>query len=913
MAARARRSSRVQATQEKEKRARKREEQKEREAKKYKKEENKLRSRNLEKTGNAALEAAHDAIQQKIGPMKLRIHRKTVPLSLKQRTCPDKYRCMNKLAKDGAKLLAACSELAHEALLEVFQPGEIRLSTTTNLPVITHEQFLAWEKFDLVQEVSQDPGSFLGSLLTEVSTVAHFGWPRASASALVSDRLWAKYKKRSLPRLRNARRILSGSLSRLAQNFLEMMKPKKFWKAIQKYTRVCLRLVHFAAEEKRAQTGYERKAAKVAFKIMKAAQHGDTETPPRANEIDGQGVFTVREIRRVLNHLKTLLAPLILAGQDIIWEQKGRRKTPAAAFRASYNHGTNVHKLRILTIISCCYDGQREPVRNIYRNEDLSDEEKREARLHLPYATQRMPGSFSIFPLMKIRDAAFVEFTKTSTTSMIKGGHLPRSLTLPEDGFWPHSIVTLRGQDFIWRTREWNATWSGRPAHERPRRPRGVPSMAYSWEEYQARMMSDPLHLPWIMDGFKSNGRELHVTLARWIIADRDVAKLYDMYRPLAGSRAQARTGLGMVNFDEPSELPKGLYNDIEHEGGPCDLRVAAIDVGKRNFVALKRAIFSKTSRHANFTKTRADNWQAFENTALQEMVPSSALLQDMETERMQISEYAQQHAALAKTRGKTAVAKEVEGYIDARQERANRFSTLIFTRKRAALSFRRRQEKQIALSKLASEITADVDVIFIGDGRVNSGVKGHRHVPQRELLLELAKRKCVVVIDEAYTSCRCCACKSETKMKTVYATQENLQQAQENLTAANAAMEAASQAPAPRLRMATRRQEAAQTLLDKTRQRQRRARERLERVTAAKTWLDADMPQRQALPLNDSLLSHTTSDARVEVCQNDECRRMHLHDENSTDNDLELGLSLLNKTARPRYLSCPRGMQGVC
>ena len=114
MAARARRSSRVQATQEKEKRARKREEQKEREAKKYKKEENKLRSRNLEKTGNAALEAAHDAIQQKIGPMKLRIHRKTVPLSLKQRTCPDKYRCMNKLAKDGAKLLAACSELAHE-------------------------------------------------------------------------------------------------------------------------------------------------------------------------------------------------------------------------------------------------------------------------------------------------------------------------------------------------------------------------------------------------------------------------------------------------------------------------------------------------------------------------------------------------------------------------------------------------------------------------------------------------------------------------------------------------------------------------------------------------------------------------------------------------------------------------------
>ena len=107
--------------------------------------------------------------------------------------------------------------------------------------------------------------------------------------------------------------------------------------------------------------------------------------------------------------------------------------------------------------------------------------------------------------------------------------------------------------------------------------------MAYSWENYHARILNDPLHLPWVMDGFKSNGRELHGTLARWIIADRDVGTLYDMYRPLAGSRAQARTGLGIVKFDEPSELPKGLYNEIEHAGRPCDLRAAAIDVGKRN------------------------------------------------------------------------------------------------------------------------------------------------------------------------------------------------------------------------------------------------------------------------------------------------------------------------------------------
>ena len=96
---------------------------------------------------------------------------------------------------------------------------------------------------------------------------------------------------------------------------------------------------------------------------MKAAQHSDRETPPRANEINGRGVFTVLEIRRVLNHLKTLLGPLVVAGQGIVGSRKEGEKWLPSAFRASYDQQNNVHKLRILTIISSFYDGQREPVR----------------------------------------------------------------------------------------------------------------------------------------------------------------------------------------------------------------------------------------------------------------------------------------------------------------------------------------------------------------------------------------------------------------------------------------------------------------------------------------------------------------------------------------------------------------------
>ena len=139
---------------------------------------------------------------------------------------------MNKLAKDGAKLLTACSELAHEALIDVLQPGEIRLSRTTNLPMITHEQFLAWDKFDLVQEVTQDPGSFLGSLMTSIATINNYAWPGASASALVSDRLWTKYGGKPC-RVYITQELFSVKPSRLQQTFLEMMKAKKFWKALQ--------------------------------------------------------------------------------------------------------------------------------------------------------------------------------------------------------------------------------------------------------------------------------------------------------------------------------------------------------------------------------------------------------------------------------------------------------------------------------------------------------------------------------------------------------------------------------------------------------------------------------------------------------------------------------------------------------
>ena len=158
---------------------------------------------------------------------------------------------------------------------------------------------------------------------------------------------------------------------------------------------------------------------------------------------------------------------------------------------------------------------------------------------------------------MKIRQAAFIEYTHFDNIND-QGWAFGRAtiFSLPEDGFWPYILVALEGPNFIWRTRV-ERKLERKTGEREAARTKGIPSMSYSWKDYQARIVNDPLHLPWVMDGFKSNGKELHVTLARWIIADPDVATLYDMYRPLAGSRAQARTGLGIVSSMSHQSCPK--------------------------------------------------------------------------------------------------------------------------------------------------------------------------------------------------------------------------------------------------------------------------------------------------------------------------------------------------------------------
>ena len=72
---------------------------------------------------------------------------------------------------------------------------------------------------------------------------------------------------------------------------------------------------------------------------------------------------------------------------------------------------------------------------------------------------------------------------------------------------------------------------------------------------------------------------------------------------------------------------------------------------------------------------------------------------------------------------------------------------------------------------------------MFRGDAKVNNGAtRGHRTVPQKALLTQLATRVPVVIVNEAYTSCRCSKCCSESqKLRTVYATEAAVENAEKN------------------------------------------------------------------------------------------------------------------------------------
>ena len=78
-------------------------------------------------------------------------------------------------------------------------------------------------------------------------------------------------------------------------------------------------------------------------------------------------------------------------------------------------------------------------------------------------------------------------------------------------------------------------------------------------------------------------------------------------------------------------------------------------------------------------------------------------------------AEYAAQHQQLAETHSRTTHFADMLHFLTLRENRFENFGEEIFSPLSASLRFRSRQERQIALAKLAKEMAQDVKLLFVG------------------------------------------------------------------------------------------------------------------------------------------------------------------------------------------------------
>ena len=482
-------------------------------------------------------------------------------------------------------------------------------------------------------------------------------------------------------------------------------------------------------------------------------------------------------------------------------------------------------------------------------------------------------------------------------------------------------------------------------------RARQLPSIAKNEQQFFASLIDCPGRPKWLINNFRVNQRELQLTVVRWSINDRRLAQQLNIYTPLVGPRAVSIDALPEISFSTPDGIPAGLYNHIKHdvssssfteiafessddddsdsgnEEGEKDDQVAfesgdscppflaaAVDLGRKNFVAMKTRQLVRRTVHGpfDFVDDGLCQWRVCETTTFYEQMRSSNLLQHLEQQRMANAEYAAQHQQLAETQSRTTHVPEVLHYLSLREQRFTHFGEEIFSPLSASLRFRSRQERQIALAKLAKEMAQDVKLLFVGGADVNAGcTRGHRKVPQKALLSALSRETCVVIFDEAYTSSRCSVCRSDRRTRTVYATEASLASARERLHNAQRAQTHLERANGPAAPVGR--------ALMLARQRTQLAQLHLDAVSRAVPWYRTYMQNRQRQHRRQmrgrrgrppSLLSPATSDTRVECCEI--CRYLALHDELSTDNDLDIMKDQLSGRPRAQHLSPPADMRGI-
>ena len=276
-------------------------------------------------------------------------------------------------------------------------------------------------------------------------------------------------------------------------------------------------------------------------------------------------------------------------------------------------------------------------------------------------------------------------------------------------------------------------------------------------------------HCPWVVFGFMTNGRELHVRLKTLEITKmptrKDDATKCDCCHKRAhtqGIRESYEAGYEPIRklpaLDLQNLPERGLYGKIK-ANRDAKPKCVLLDPGQIHFVSIQTCTLNDEGG-ADLN----EDWEALGGKEWKDF-SGGDILNEYERERRRLNpEYAKAHANLSNVQKKTTT---LCTFVDYCQEFSKSHSIIHeenMAWKKRSLKFKARIERQRGLALLANYIKSKGDVCFFGTGSCRG--KGHTCVPVKSLMRVQGNVMPTFPMSEWGSSSRCPDCKSGKKMK---------------------------------------------------------------------------------------------------------------------------------------------------
>jgi hypothetical protein len=453
------------------------------------------------------------------------------------------------------------------------------------------------------------------------------------------------------------------------------------------------------------------------------------------------------------------VAPIRHAVQDQAYKR-------SIAHASMLKSGTFTHAVVMCLVkIGAFLERERQPFLDWNRaNAHLTKEARMKAFLLQPWWWKFTPKAFSPLPLKEMGGIEYLHFSESTLQSFLKMAGDKK----PLDGgvFWWKRFIQLDGKGFTcWRRKKKKKKGRKRKLQIVP----GLVTIAARLE--MLRMDPGKYKCPWILTGFSTNGREVHLTIKTLSPKQGGHDGGGEQRNHVQGNRELYKAGYHHVKKLPALDVTsggqtKGVFGcvqAIDCEGGDLTgqemerlvRKLLLLDPGQIHFVS--------TQSFDMETATLSRDWEALCGVDWKERAGSNILGEHDEQRRKDNPEYQTAITALGTVRRRTCVAETFTAYLRELSQHEAVLLGELNQWKRRSLAFDVRIMKQRALDRLANHMKGRGEIVFFGTGSCRG--KGHSRVPVKALMRAMARVMPVVTLWEWGTSSRCPCCHNGNKM----------------------------------------------------------------------------------------------------------------------------------------------------